>query len=372
MENDVNYKTKPDEENSQVKFDSALHPLHPLHDYSTIVEKSLVITYNTRPFDLYKGFIYMFLSCFFKSLFSILCKLELERNENLTSFHLLSIKAYFMLGISLFIGLYGFFVSNINIYVFSRSNLNLILLRAILSIFSISLTIFALKYISISEVYTVFYIYPGIVILLSFFILKEKVGRFDYLCLLFCFIGVLLIIRPHFLFPDHKHAKSNLLIFGLVIIGASLKAFEDIIIRNVGTEIDCLIVPSIYAVVAFVLYPLPLIVFQEYTNIVPDLDLIDLIYITFISVFSFVYQALMTLAIQSENAGRVAMINYLQIFFMFLSDLFIFYKKIVFLDVLGTFIILFFNFANGLIKVLKRGHELNSFKYKQNEEKHIY
>jgi drug/metabolite transporter (DMT)-like permease len=366
MENDVNYKTKPKEEISRLKSDS------PLQDYSTIVEKSLLITYNTKPFDLYKGFLYMFLSCFFKSLFSIFCKLELERNENFTSFHLLSIKAYFMLGIAVFLGLYGYFVTNTNIFVSSRNNLNLIVLRAILSIFSISLTIFALKFMSISEVYTVFYIYPAIVILLSFFILKEKVGRFDYLCLVFCFIGVLLIIRPHFIFPDHRHAKSNLLMFGLVIIGASLKAFEDIIIRNVGTEIDCLIVPSIYAVVAFLIYPLPLMIFQDYSNIVPDLDLIDWIYISLISIFSFVYQALMTLAIQSENAGRVAMINYLQIFFMFLSDMFIFYKKIVFLDVLGTFIILFFNFANGLIKFLKRGDQLNSFKYKQSEGNHIY
>lgn len=365
MENVVNYKTKLDDETS------AMQSGIDTNDYSTIVEKSMIINNKTTPFDLYKGFIFMFFSCFFKSLFSILCKVQLERDKTLSSFQLLMIKAYLMLGITIIVSFYNYFSNNHNIFLFSKNNLNLIILRAILSILSMSVTIFSLKYISISEVYSIYYIYPGIVILFSYFILNEKVGVCDFLCLLFCFIGVILIIRPEIIFPKQLTSSTNLLIFILVVIGASLKAFEDIIIRNVGKEIDCLIVPSIYSIIAIVMYTIPFILFHENSKIIPEFTQLDWIIVMFISIFSFIYQTFMTLGIQSENAGRVSMVNYLQVFFMFLSDLIIFHRRIIFLDVLGTGFILVFNLINGVRKAMKRGDQLNIYKSKQIEVKNI-
>ena len=243
------------------------------------------------------------------------------------------------------------------IYVLSKGKLNLIVLRAVFSVISISLTIFALKYISISEVYSVFYIYPGMVMLLSYFILKEKVGPFDVYCLVSCFVGVLLIIRPSILFPSEASAiKGNAGMFLLVILGAFLKACEDIIIRNVGKEVHCLVVPSIYSVVSMVLYPLTLLFSEE--NLFVKNDLKDVLIISLIALFSFLYQALMSLAIQNENAGRVSMVNYLQVFFMFLSDLLIFKKEMIFLDLLGTFLILVFNLYNSIRKAIQRSENL--------------
>jgi drug/metabolite transporter (DMT)-like permease len=243
------------------------------------------------------------------------------------------------------------------IYVLSKGKMNLIALRAVFSVISISLTIFALKYISISEVYSVFYIYPGMVMLLSYFILKEKVGLFDLFCLVSCFIGVLLIIRPSILFPNEASAiKASAGMFLLVILGAFLKACEDIIIRNVGKEVHFLVVPSIYSVVAMVLYPLTL--FFSEGNLFVKTDFKDVIFISFIAIFSFLYQALMSLAIQNENAGRVSMVNYLQVFFMFLSDLLIFKREMVFLDLLGTFLILVFNLYNSIRKAIQRSANL--------------
>ena len=243
-------------------------------DYSTITEKSMEITSQTTSFDLYKGFLFMLGSCFFKSLFSILCKAEMDRNIQMTSFHLLTFKAYFMLIITVIIAFYYLCKGEEKmIYVLSKGKLNLIVLRAVFSVISISLTIFALKYISISEVYSVFYIYPGMVMLLSYFILKEKVGPFDVYCLVSCFVGVLRIIRPSILFPSEASAiKGNAGMFLLVILGAFLKACEDIIIRNVGKEVHCLVVPSIYSVVSMVLYPLTLLFSEENLFVKNDLN----------------------------------------------------------------------------------------------------
>jgi drug/metabolite transporter (DMT)-like permease len=366
MENDV-LKEKKHLTNTKNEENAGLLGQGNHQEYSTI-EKSMEMTTNTTNFDLYKGFFFMFISCLLKSLFAILCKILLNKNLSITSFHLLTFKAYVMLCISLIVSVFYYFSSCIgvkNLFIFSRSSFQYMITRGIISVISISLTIFALKNAPISEVYSVHYIYPAIVILLSYFVLREKVGYFDIICLVSCFLGVILIIRPQSIFPSEDNiTKPSIFIFALVFVGAILKAIEDILIRNVGLEINCLVVPFIYSIVGILLYPIPMCLTIDNKHYVPLMDHADFCLIFFIAVFSFGYQLMMTLAIQYENAGRVAMINYFQVFFMFLSDLFIFHRKMIILDILGTFIIFGFNFTNGLKKTLKRGDQLKNLKSK--------
>lgn len=353
--------------NKKDKNQNSLLVLHNTDDYSTINEKSIEITKNSTKFDLYKGFIYMFLSCFFKSIFALLMKIELERNPSITSFHLLTFKAYFLLVITVLVALYFFFFNkdnNSNIYIISRNNFNLLALRALFSVTSLSLTTYALKNISISEVYSVYYVYPGIVIILSYFLLKERVCFFDYVCLFASFLGVMLIIRPESVFTGtHSDANHNIM-FLYVLIGASLRAVEDIIIRNVGKEIHCLIIPSVYSIVAIAMFPVPMCLNKNYDFAFLNLGLTDGCIIFLISLFSFTYQTLWGLSINNEKVGRVAMINYFQVLFMFISDIFIFDRKIIVYDLIGTFLILFFNIANGIRKASKRYEELCKLKNK--------
>ncbi len=46
---------------------------------------------NLTKFDTFKGLLYMFLSCIFRSLFSIFSKYILNYNYYLTSYHLVNI-----------------------------------------------------------------------------------------------------------------------------------------------------------------------------------------------------------------------------------------------------------------------------------------
>ncbi len=366
-------------------------------------EKSLVITQNTTQFDLYKGFIYMAISCTLKSLFAIFCKLLLARNASFTSFHLNTFLAYITMIISIIVGLFVYFFSirggavknqpiaigksntdnseyrrnsnettlnnNNNTTPFiSKRNLNLYILRSALSVASMSLVLFALKNASISEVYSVYYLYPGIVILLSFILLREKVSSFDIICLFFCFIGVLLVIRPDSIFPNETKAqKTSIYIFGFVLLGAVLKGIEDVIIRNVGHEVNCLLVPAIFSITGMILFPIPLVLSVDSSRIRPDMDYIDILLMISISVCSFSFQVFLALAIQNENAGRVSMVNYLQVFFMFMSDILIFHKHVVLYDFIGTFLISGFNVANGLRKVIMRNSELEKMRRKAKE-----
>ena len=150
----------------------------------------------------------------------------------------------------------------------------------------------------------------------------------------------------------------------MVILAAFLKAIEDVIIRNVGKDVNFLIFPFMYSIIGMILFPIPMFIFD---SVYPSLSLLDNFVIFLIGLCTFLYMSLMALGFQNENAGRVSMINYFQVALMYISDICLFDKKLHFLDLLGTCLIFGFNFVNGLIKSFKRMAELDRVK-----SKHLY
>lgn len=329
--------------------------------------------YNTS-FDTYKGLLFMFLSCILKSIYGFLCKVILERNPTLTSFHLLTYKAYWMGGIGaiLLLTFYRFERKLIEeITHLSTGNLTQLAVRAVLSVVSGSLTILSLKYMPISDVYAIYYLYPGIVMILSYFFLKEMPSILDVVCLIACLIGVLCVIRPSLFFNNQSvlNRSSNTVIF-YVFIACVFKGIEDILIRNIGKQVHYLSIPIIYSIVGMVLFPLPMIFNANSQEFYVNLSMGDWSIIILVAVVNFSQQVLLAMAIQNENVGRVSMVNYFQVLFMFLSDIFIFGREVVFLDFLGIGFIFVFNFTNGTLKTYKRNIELHRLKtsYETNAE----
>jgi drug/metabolite transporter (DMT)-like permease len=316
---------------------------------------------NLTKFDTFKGLLYMFFSCIFRSLFSIFSKYILNYNYDLTSYHLLMYKVYIMSFINILVIFYLYFFNYIQfqkINTISLKSLIFLIIRSILSIFGQTLTILSLKYMSISEVYSIYYLYPGFVILLTNLVLNEKVENFDYICFFFCFIGVLFVVRPNF---DYL-IQNNLILFLILglLLSALFKSFEDIIIRYLRKDVYFLLFPIVYALIGLILYPIFLL---NYLNEIKSDFLIEMSYyewsiIFLIAVFSFSYQALMAASFKYENVGRADLINYFQVLFMFISDIYLFDKNAVFYDYLGIFFIFGFNLSNGIIKSYKRNKKI--------------
>ena len=316
---------------------------------------------NLSKFDTFKGLLYMFFSCIFRSLFSIFSKYILNYNYYLTSYHLLMYKVYIMSLINILVIFYLYFFNYIQfqkINTISLKSLIFLIIRSILSIFGQTLTILSLKYMSISEVYSIYYLYPGFVILLTNLVLNEKVENFDYICFFFCFIGVLFVVRPNF---DYL-IQNNLILFLILglLLSALFKSFEDIIIRYLRKDVYFLLFPIVYALIGLILYPIFLL---NYLNEIKSDFLIEMNYyewsiIFLIAVFSFSYQALMAASFKYENVGRADLINYFQVLFMFISDIYLFDKNAVFYDYLGIFFIFGFNLSNGIIKSYKRNKKI--------------
>ena len=335
-------------------------------DYSTFnyekTEISMEMKLDYTTFDLIQGLFYMALSCLFKSLFSILSKWSLQGKKDLSSFQLLTFRTYFMFWISII----ALIISKVNVFseeTIKRNQLIALLSRTVLAVMSMSLVIYSLKYIHISDVYSVYYMYPAIVILLSWLFLKEKVGSFDYVCLISCFIGAILIVKPNFLFLIEQHNSTNSIFFLIVFCGAILKAVEDVIVRNVGKDVHFLIFPFSYALIGILLFPIPMAINDR---VFPSFNFSEIVVLFLIGVCSFFYQMFMALGLQNENAGRVSMINYFQVALMYISDLTFFGKSFELMELFGTFLIFFFNVTNGALKAIKRIKQLREFKERGN------
>jgi len=207
----------------------------------------------------------------------------------------------------------------------------------------------------ISDVFAVFFIYPALVIILSVLFLGESAWWFDYVCCVASFIGVVLIVKPEFIFHNSDRS-SDYFYFFLVVIAALLKAFEDAFTRSLGKDMHYQAINLFYTTLGMAIFPLVMI--GAGTQI-PILSTADYLRFLCIGLFAWLYQTFATLAFQSEKAGRVSMINYLQVDIFYLVDLFVFDKPMLVTDLLGILMVFSFNFFNGVYKTMGRITAMN-------------
>lgn len=198
------------------------------------------------------------------------------------------------------------------------------------------------------------------------FLKNEKFRPFDYVCLVVCIIGALLIVKPSWIFssvidsPQQLEHSKKPFLFVLVLLASCIKAVEDIIVRGVGKDAPALIIPFSYSLIGVVAFPAQMYVFDSRYFI--SFSLGDWGIILIIATLTYMYQFFMALGLQNESAGRVSMVNYIQVALMYVCDLTIFGKPLQSLDLVGTCLIFGFNFTNGLLKVSSRLEELKKKK----------
>ena len=347
---------------------------------NSCTQNTIEINAQTTHFDLYKGIFFMIISCLFKSVYSILLKYTMNKNTSITPFQLMTWRTYIMIWLC---GILGIFCRNqLNIGSIDRKSFSWAALRSLLAVVSTPLVICSLKELHISDVYSIFYIYPGLIILFYLGANQKKVGFFDYICLISCFIGVLFIVKPDILFvakpfvssEDHistdsvyssnptSFYRNKYFFFILVGIAAVVKALEDICVKEAGKQIHSLIYCFMYVFFGMMFFPVIVIFNNEK---MATLDTHDYILFLFIAITSMGYISFMALGLQNENAGRVSMINYFQVVFMYLSDIILFSKSPTVIDFLGTMLIFTFNTANGVYKAMRRSNTLERCKNKK-------
>lgn len=397
--NEVKYRRDSPGNSSQ--HNPVLHLSTAKSRKSETTEATIKFNSNTTSFDLYKGLIFMLVSCLFKSLYSILLKFEMNRNPTLTPFQLMTWRTFIMLWMTIILGY--FYRHELKISETNKKTLTFVLIRSALAVVSTPLLICSLKVLTISDVYSIFYIYPGLIILFTMTSKGGKVGALDYICLVSCFIGVLCIVKPDFIFggtlgkanagsvlpikidsnstqiilksalpeasiKEVSFFKSKGFYFILVAVAALVKAVEDICVKHAGKNIHFLMYFFVYAVFGICFFPVIMIISKE--PFAP-FDLIDCLLFFLIAITSCGYISFMALGLRNENAGRVSMINYLQVVFMYMSDIFLFGKDPTLLDFTGTMLIFSLNTLNSMYKAMKRSSDLSKFQETKTLDKAI-
>ena len=141
---------------------------------------------------------------------------------------------YPVIQINFYISLFSFIPICISLHFISgwkvliNNKVHIQLLRGVLILICAAVIINSFKNHAFSEIYPILFSAPLILTILSYFILKEKIGPRRFIAVIIGFIGVLIVSRPgtiHFTFS-----------LFLLFIGAFILAFNVILIRKYAIE----------------------------------------------------------------------------------------------------------------------------------------
>lgn len=207
-------------------------------------------------------------------------------------------------------------------------------IRGAVGCISFSLFYYAIQHLTLADSTTIFFTAPLYTGIFGYLFLREIVTRFDLVCTLASVVGVVLVVRPVFLFgtttadvggvttdggtanPDDPNVNTGsehtLGVFA-AILGSLVSACVYIAIRKVGPGVHPLVFVCWMGLVGVFLTPFGGLV-QTWvwpSNIVPWM------YVVFIGIFSFTGQILFNAGVQKEKAGPASMIRNLDVVFSF-------------------------------------------------------
>lgn len=345
------------DQEENVKDENCICNCHKNQNDSNQTYGSVKIDAKTDNFAMYKGFFFMFISMLCRTGTAISEKFILHTWTDLTAYQLNAVTVYYMFGftgIIFFLSLSG--VIDIKLPN-KKSIIWLIVLRSVMAIIVETMLVKALQFLPASNVYCVYFLYPIVVMILTTSLLGEKLSIIDILCAPVCILGVIFIVRPKFLFDnpnDKVNLDSNNLLYLAVGVACLAKGTADFFIRKIKTSVHFLVIPMAFSTFGLLIFPILPLVDQ-----IPLPDLTTNLHLSILGTATlfFAYQAFLAYALQFESAGRVVMVNYLQLVFLFFADLYIFKKPYNNLDLLGVGLIFGINFGNAIYKTMKRFNE---------------
>ncbi len=184
----------------------------------------------------------------------------------------------------------------------------LLLLRGLFGFVGLNCFFYALTQLPLADTTVIHYTYPVFTALLAAWLLKERGARGEWVCMLACLVGVVLVARPGFLFGS---LAAGYPLSGAVfaLAGAVFAAAAYVTVRKLGQSEHPLVVVFYFPLVA-----VPLTVPLLWGRAVWPTPWAWLL-LAGIGVTTHVGQVLLTRGLQRERAGRATAIAYTQVVF---------------------------------------------------------
>jgi len=201
---------------------------------------------------------------------------------------------------------------------------------------------YALVNIPFAEATVLQYLHPIFTAVLAIFFLREKLQWPTILCIIFSFIGLLVIVRPDFLF-DELSSDYSLLAIAAGVLGALGSAIAYVLVRKLSATEDSSVIIFYFPIIAL---PLSLLLLGD--NMVMPHGWAWLV-LVLVGVTTQVGQIGLTKAMQTATS-----FSYLQVVFAVIFGLLLFDEIPTLWTIVGALMILCGAFVNVLVHKSER------------------
>lgn len=196
---------------------------------------------------------------------------------------------------------------------------------------------FSLMYLSISDSVLISFLSPSMTIVLAWIVLRERINRYEIMSCVLSLSGVVLIVKPTFLFGNSQSLNSNdphssvesknpedrLIATMVALVGTIGMSSVYIIIRFIGKKAHAIMAVSYFSLITLIISILGIAFIPSMKLQLPS-TLKEWVLFFNLGFMGFFFQLLLTMGIQRERAGRGSLIQYTQLIYALMWDIILF------------------------------------------------
>ncbi|XP_076821525.1 solute carrier family 35 member G1-like [Clavelina lepadiformis] len=327
--------------------------------------EKLAVLVKQQPHCLTKmrGYICAFSSCVFFATGSMFVKLSAG---SLTSVQVVMIRCFVQLAVCLVV----ITQKRLELWKFANTTRALLVVRGTCGGVALVFYFYAFQNMPLGNASAIIFSSPIYTIILARIFLKEKIGALEFIVLICGLIGVVLIARPSFIFPNETIATNNSHHRNLTTISVTqpVDKYKDVLLGRLSALLGALTasvsfialrtLPKVHFVIPIFYFSVIGVTATSVISISTQsfplqLNALPWMYAFFVGVCGISGQILMTVAFQTENAGPVSIIRQLDLVFAYLLQTVIFHDFLNYLSVLGALLIMSGSLAVAVKKWLK-------------------
>jgi len=198
----------------------------------------------------------------------------------------------------------------------------LLLSRSFFGLVAMSLNFYGIQLLPLSEASVITQTTPVIVGVLATIFLKEKYELSQLWGALFCMSGVLLVVKPEFLFPTNEEKKDseNQRFIGVVTLltGTIFVSTTQVLVKKVGAQTNEGVVTFYFAAITCMFSPI-IAFFQGFHSF----GVIDALNLLVLGFCSFCGQIMRNKSYILGNPGKVAIMSYFGIIYSLFLDIYV-------------------------------------------------
>lgn len=186
----------------------------------------------------------------------------------------------------------------------------------------------SLVYLSLSDAILITFLTPTVTVILAWVVLRERFTAVEAVGSALSFCGVVLIVRPTFLFgtatsstdaAESEDTRDRLIATVMSLVGVFGASSVYIIIRHIGHRAHAILSVSYFSLIVTIISVCGIVLVPSMHVQMPR-DAKQWLLFASLGVCGFIFQYMLTLGIQRERAGRGSLMAYTQLIYAVFWD----------------------------------------------------